>query len=425
MDPNGEEAVVSSSYSSTKLTRKLPAWASSSDQQAELKGKAHKRGPEIDADGDEEDGQNADEQKRVVPLTKTTRKSPVGDDTGETKRGTSNNKIGSSQAAKKNSEVGGGARSGPRHHCAKEMEKEETVNNAVRNAQPGSKPAAPLQDFSKLLEGVVFAISGMVNPARSNLREQAIEMGARYKPDWTSDCTLLVCAFPNTPKFKQVTADGGTIVSKDWIPECHRQRKLIDIDRYLLNEGRPWRHSSLAQVAQTVNIDDKKSGKETSCGSYGDIQQLVYQDLMSSISWLQQQEEKPTPEDLEAIAAQGILICLEDTIKGLQETSGVTKIVKDWGFVPHAVKKLAALEECGGSGKYNVVKEAERLHGIYAEELKKLSARSRASKRADEKKESEKEEQEAVKDDDVDDDATEVMSDEDSGEAVEQDDRRP
>jgi DNA-repair protein XRCC1 len=91
--------------------------------------------------------------------------------------------------------------------------------------------------------------------------------------------------------------------------------------RYLLNEGRPWRHSSLAQVAQTVNIDDKKSGKETSCGSYGDIQQLVYQDLMSSISWLEQQEEKPTPEDLEAIAAQGILICLEDTIKGLQETS--------------------------------------------------------------------------------------------------------
>jgi hypothetical protein len=30
---------------------------------------------------------------------------------------------------------------------------------------------------------------------------------------------------------------------------------------------------------------------------------------------------QPMPEDLEAIAAQGILICLEDTIKGLQETS--------------------------------------------------------------------------------------------------------
>jgi len=38
--------------------------------------------------------------------------------------------------------------------------------------------------------------------------------------------------------------------------------------------------------------DDKKSGKETSCGSYGDIQQWVHQDLMSSINWLQQQEEK-------------------------------------------------------------------------------------------------------------------------------------
>jgi hypothetical protein len=38
---------------------------------------------------------------------------------------------------------------------------------------------------------------------------------------------------------------------------------------------------------------------------------------------------------------------------------------------------------------------------------------------------SEKEEQGVVKDDFVDDDATEVMSDEDLGEAVEQDDRRP
>jgi hypothetical protein len=153
-------------------------------QQAELKGKAHKRGPEIDADGDEEDGQNADEQKRVVPLTKTTRKSPVGDDTGETKKGTSNNKVGSSQVAKKNSEVGGGARSRPRHRCAKEMEKEETGNNAVRNAQPGSKPAAPLQDFSKLLVSKLLGsarLSAGFSPHRVAPRYVQIEKGFRAK----------------------------------------------------------------------------------------------------------------------------------------------------------------------------------------------------------------------------------------------------
>lgn len=63
-------------------------------------------------------------------------------------------------------------------------------------------------------EGVVFVLSGFVNPERSTLRSQALEMGAKYQPDWNSDCTLLVCAFPNTPKFQQVEADNGTIISK-------------------------------------------------------------------------------------------------------------------------------------------------------------------------------------------------------------------
>ena len=61
---------------------------------------------------------------------------------------------------------------------------------------------------------MVFVLSGFVNPERGMLRSRAMEMGAEYKPDWNSDCTLLVCAFPNTPKFRQVEADCGTIVSQ-------------------------------------------------------------------------------------------------------------------------------------------------------------------------------------------------------------------
>ena len=60
----------------------------------------------------------------------------------------------------------------------------------------------------------MFVLSGFINPERSILRSQALEMGAEYQPDWNSDCTLLVCAFSNTPKFRQVEADCGTIVSK-------------------------------------------------------------------------------------------------------------------------------------------------------------------------------------------------------------------
>jgi len=63
-------------------------------------------------------------------------------------------------------------------------------------------------------EGVVFVLSGFVNPERSTLRSQALTMGATYQPDWNAGSTLLICAFPNTPKFRQVETNGGTIISK-------------------------------------------------------------------------------------------------------------------------------------------------------------------------------------------------------------------
>lgn len=46
--------------------------------------------------------------------------------------------------------------------------------------------------FHKLLEGVVFVMSGFQNPFRGELRDKAIEMGAVYKPDWKKGCTHLM-----------------------------------------------------------------------------------------------------------------------------------------------------------------------------------------------------------------------------------------
>ena len=63
-------------------------------------------------------------------------------------------------------------------------------------------------------ERVVFVLSGFVNPECGSLRSQGLEMGAVNKPDWTAECTILVCALPNNPKFRQVEANCGTIVSK-------------------------------------------------------------------------------------------------------------------------------------------------------------------------------------------------------------------
>ena len=61
-------------------------------------------------------------------------------------------------------------------------------------------------------------------------------MGARYKGDWDSTCTHLVCAFLNTPKFNQVKGQ-GKIVKKDWIEECHSQRKKIPWRRFCLDNN--------------------------------------------------------------------------------------------------------------------------------------------------------------------------------------------
>lgn len=46
--------------------------------------------------------------------------------------------------------------------------------------------------FDVLLRGVCIVISGIQNPDRANLRKIAVEMGAKYKPDWDTDCTHLM-----------------------------------------------------------------------------------------------------------------------------------------------------------------------------------------------------------------------------------------
>jgi len=48
------------------------------------------------------------------------------------------------------------------------------------------------QPVNTLMRKVVFVLSGFENPERSNLRDQALEMGATYKPDWSKQCTHLM-----------------------------------------------------------------------------------------------------------------------------------------------------------------------------------------------------------------------------------------
>ncbi|XP_035825741.1 DNA repair protein XRCC1 isoform X2 [Aplysia californica] len=101
-----------------------------------------------------------------------------------------------------------------------------------------TEPAAPspARSFSKMMAGVTFVLSGFQNPYRGQLRDQALEMGAKYKPDWGRGCTHLVCAFPNTPKYQQV-AGKGKIVNKAWVVDSYKKKELQPWRRYRLGDA--------------------------------------------------------------------------------------------------------------------------------------------------------------------------------------------
>eukprot|EP00795_Rhopilema_esculentum_P016836 gene16836-8307_t len=88
--------------------------------------------------------------------------------------------------------------------------------------------------FHKLMENVVFVLSGYKNPERSDLRDKAISMGAKYRPDWAPGCTHLICAFKNTPKFNQVLGK-GKIVGHKWIKDCAKRKERISVKEYRID----------------------------------------------------------------------------------------------------------------------------------------------------------------------------------------------
>lgn len=102
-----------------------------------------------------------------------------------------------------------------------------------KKTPPSSQPV----EMNRILQGTVFVLSGFQNPFRSDLRDKALEMGAKYRPDWTPDSTHLICAFANTPKYSQVKSAGGIIVRKEWILDCHRKKQRLPYKKYLMDGG--------------------------------------------------------------------------------------------------------------------------------------------------------------------------------------------
>ncbi|KAL8122995.1 DNA-repair protein XRCC1 [Apium graveolens] len=291
----------------------------------------------------------------------------------------------------------------PSWMSSRQNQKNDEGENQKQGRGGGEGGSKENDNFSKLLEGVVFVLSGFINPERGVLRSRAMEMGAEFQADWNSKCTLLVCAFPNTPKFRQVESDCGTIVSKEWISECYNKRKLVDIDTYLMHAGKPWRKQSVASktTQDQEPSTSKKSQKQIEKAAYSKpnpeaslkhgvasvseqeyfvpskVKKWAADDFRKTISWLESQDEKPDPSDIKKIAAEGILTCLQDAIDSLKQDQEIKHISEQWNFVPQVVEELAKLErsqdEPDSLPKKHLLKQALACKEIYDKELETLN----------------------------------------------------
>ncbi|EPS66171.1 hypothetical protein M569_08608, partial [Genlisea aurea] len=241
-------------------------------------------------------------------------------------------------------------------------------------------------------EGIVVVLSGFVNPERGDLRSKMLEMGAEYQPDWDTNSTLLVCAFENTPKFRQVKADGGSIISKEWILKCYNQKKLVDIEQYLFHAGKPWRKRHLHHEPRDVKpsktkLSEQGQGSPSKRIARPSKDKCVFvaitpakakkwaaEDLARTVSWLESQEEKPEACDIMKIAAEGMLTCIQDAIDALRAGKGIRGATEEWACVPRVVEELVKLEEDGmdWKRKEGLCREAMGCKQIY--ELEFLNA---------------------------------------------------
>ncbi|KAJ8332990.1 hypothetical protein SKAU_G00418860 [Synaphobranchus kaupii] len=94
------------------------------------------------------------------------------------------------------------------------------------------------------------------------LRDKALALGARYRPDWAPDSTHLICAFANTPKYSQVKAAGGSIVRKEWVLDCYKRKQKISHKRYLMDGAESSSEGSDAEEEEESEEErDKGKGK--------------------------------------------------------------------------------------------------------------------------------------------------------------------
>lgn len=157
------------------------------------------------------------------------------------------------------------------------QQKPPLASSSKKNDDPKAKKVKKQVPFDRVMRKVVFVLSGYVNPRRAELRDKCLEMGGRYRKDWDNTCTHLVCAFINTPKYKEVLQrGGGKIVRDSWVDDCHRRRRLL-----------PWRDYKLGNYTSPAESEESEEEEEN--------QEPVAQN--SGVTYKDVDEDMPIDED--------------------------------------------------------------------------------------------------------------------------------
>ncbi|CAK1542853.1 unnamed protein product [Leptosia nina] len=142
---------------------------------------------------------------------------------------------------------------------------EPSKRRKVENSDAMTEEARTGRDeLRAVLRGVVFALSGYVNPRRAALRDAAVRLGARYVPDYTAQCTHLVCAFPNTPKLRAVRESGTPcrVVLGEWIDACERERRRLPWHQYATEPSRSSAALASPEPCEPSDVDTEDEIEE-------------------------------------------------------------------------------------------------------------------------------------------------------------------
>nr|CAG4712500.1 unnamed protein product [Naegleria fowleri] len=190
---------------------------------------------ESDKSDSEKDQKKADKKKPTTRKKTTTRKKKYSSDPSNTDD--EDKMIDDASDADENGNLAGFVVSN------------KTTIKDKRNLKDG-----PVTSKENVLVGCVIAISGIQNPERATIREKALEMGASYRPNVTSDTTHLVAAFVSD-KGREAQKQGSKIVTKEWVYDCYSKLRRMNEKKYSLKKDDSLSDDEEAEASLGSDID--------------------------------------------------------------------------------------------------------------------------------------------------------------------------